>query len=130
MTFRYIRIVSSSKADPDYPLYLDAPVDGEGKIVTRGWLFGFFGRAKTDRVHPCIGRLDKDEPSLHFPFLFDFGTDFTEAERYYWSNISNKKIERAAQFAVKMPSEREGRFVEVIYEVRELIDLVNQKPIE
>jgi hypothetical protein len=39
-----------------------------------------------------------------------------------------KKIRQGEQFTIRMPSEsEEGGFADMIYEIRELVDLVNQQ---
>lgn len=131
MAVRILRIIGRCDDDLDYPLYIDAPVDAAGMIVTKAWSFGFMGKTLRDRLHPFIGRLDKDEPPPHFPFLLDFGTDFSDSDRFYWTNLTLKRIRKGEQFTIRMPSvgEKTG-FGEWIYEIRELIDMVQQQPID
>ncbi len=131
MPVRFLRIIARCEDDLDYPIYIDAPVDEAGMIVTKGWLFGCMGKSLGDRLNPFIGRLDKDEPSPRFPFLLDFGTDFADADRFYWTNLILKRVRKGEQFTIRMPSEgEESGFGEFIYEMRDLIDIVLQQPID
>lgn len=131
MNVRILRIVARCADDLDYPMYIDAPVDEAGMIVTKGWMFGVMGKTLGDRLEPFMGRLDKDEPSPRFPFLFDFGTDFDDPSRFYWTNLTLKRVRKGEQFTIRMPSESEVTgFGEWIYEIRELVDMVQQQQID
>ncbi|MBY5820006.1 hypothetical protein HFN60_30920 [Rhizobium leguminosarum] len=131
MTVRMLRIVARCSADLDYPMYIDAPVDDAGMIVTKGWMFGVMGKTLGDRLNPFIGRLDKDEPSPRFPFLLDFGTDFDDPSRFYWTNLTLKRVRKGEQFTIRMPAESEVKgFGECVYEIREMVDLAQQQQID
>lgn len=130
MAVKILRIIGRCEDNLEYPMYIDAPVDESGMIVTKAWLFGCMGKSFGNELHPYIGRLEKDEPTPRFPLMFDFGTDFSYADRYYWTNLTLKRIRKGEQFTIRRPdaSEQTG-FYEWIYEIREMIDMVQQQPI-
>ncbi len=131
MTLKIVRIVGRCEDRLDYPFYIDAPVDESGMIVTKAWLFGFMGKTLGNDLNPFIGRIDKDEPSPRFPFLLDYGTDFSESDRYYWTNLPLKRVRKGEQFTIRMPSEAdETGYREWIYEIRDLIDKVTEQEID
>ncbi len=133
MQTRYLRLVCRSR-EIDYPMYLDAPVEttGDGSmIVAKAMMSGFMHSDGSD-LHPFVMKKEKAdlEAKHRLTHLIDFGTDFVEPERYYHTNLPSKCIHKAAQFTMRWFDEDRNDYVDYIYEVREIIDLLRQQAVE
>lgn len=135
MSSRYLRLVCRpTQSDlKSYPMFLDAPVESsdEGSfIIMKGVLCGFMGEVNGD-VDPFILRKDKSNELLALPYRLDFGSYYGEDRyRYYNTNIVSKNISKGTQFTIRWFDEDNADFEEKIYEVREIVDLVNGRPLD
>ncbi|WP_085026142.1 hypothetical protein [Ensifer aridi] len=131
MQTRYLRLVCRTN-DFDAPIYLDAPVETTAEsstINTKGVRCGFEGNIDGG-MYPFILRKDKDNPGSPLAYLFDFGTQHGEPYRHYRTNLPSKNIGKATQFTVRWFDEDINKFIDTIYEIREVIDLLRQQPID
>ncbi|MCH4549425.1 MULTISPECIES: hypothetical protein [Rhizobium] len=134
MQTRYLRLVCRSR-DIDYPMYLDAPVetsDGRSTIVGKAMMCGFMRKEGGD-LHPFVLRKDKPDPdATHLlGHVVDFGTDYEDPNvRYFHTNLPSKRIHKAEQFTVRIFDDSLHEYVDNIYDIQEVIDLVRQQPVE
>lgn len=94
MALRLLHIIARCDDNIDYPMYIDALLDHQGMIATKAWSFGSMGKTLGDSLNPFICRLDKKEPPPRFHFLLDFGTDFDVSIRFYWTNLTYKRVRK------------------------------------
>lgn len=132
MQTRYLRLVCRSR-HVDYPLYLDAPVETTAtgcSIVAKAMMCGFMRKESGD-LHPFVVRRDKQDAdeARQLSHLIDFGTDYDEPGRYFQTNLPSKQIQKAEQFTVRWFDEERRQFIDNIYEIREIIDLLRQQPV-